>query len=77
MVSLTLDKGSTWTVTGTSYLTTLTGLDLNGATVNNIDGGGHCVYYSGTVNGSNSAATYTLSGGGHLAPAGSTGLNCE
>jgi hypothetical protein len=76
-VSLTLDQGSTWTVTGSSYLTALTGLDLSGDTVNNIDGGGHCVYYSGTVNGSSSAATYRLTGGGYLAPAGSTGLNCE
>ena len=76
-VNLTLDQGSTWTVTGTSYLTTLSGLNLNGATVNNIDGGGHCVYYSGAVNGANDAVIYTLSGGGYLAPAGSAGLNCE
>jgi hypothetical protein len=76
-VNLTLDQGSIWTVTGTSYLSTLNGLEMNGATVNNIDGGGHCVYYSGAVNGSNSAAVYQLSGGGYLAPAGSTGLNCE
>lgn len=81
MVSLALDEASTWTVTGTSYLTTLSGLDLNGldltgVTVNNIDGGGHCVYYSGTVNGA-SNAVYALSGGGFLAPAGTTGLACQ
>ena len=75
-VSLALDESSTWTVTGTSYLSSLAGLDLNGATVNNIDGGGHCVYYSGTVNGSGSVV-YTLSGGGFLAPAGTSGLACH
>jgi len=88
-VNLTLDSGSVWTVTGTSYLTSLAGLNLNGTTVKNIDGGGHCVYYSGTINGSgmirppalaNSAsgtAIYALSGGGFLAPAGTVGLNCN
>jgi hypothetical protein len=76
-VSLALDAGSVWTVTGTSYLTALSGLDVAGRTVNNIDGGGHCVFYSGAVNGSSSRATYTLSGGGFLAPLGTTGLNCD
>lgn len=86
MVSLALDEASTWTVTGTSHLTTLTGLDVtvldptgatvNNPTVNNIDGGGHCVYYSGTVNGA-SGVLYALSGGGFLAPAGTTGLACH
>lgn len=74
-VSLVLDAASTWTVTGTSYLNTLSGADLDGAAVNNIDGGGHCVYYTGAVNGT-SGVTYTLSGGGFLAPSGTTGLAC-
>jgi hypothetical protein len=79
-VSLALDSTSNWTVTGTSYLTTLTGLELNGTTVTNIVGNGHCVYYSGsTINGSSSSTTYTLSGtsGGYLAPKGTSGLTCE
>jgi hypothetical protein len=76
-VSLALDKQSMWTVTATSYLTTLNGLDLDGATVNNIDGGGHCVFYSGSVNGSASSSIYALAGGGNLAPVGSTGLDCK
>jgi len=76
-VSLELDRASQWTVTGTSYLTSLGGLDLDGSSVGNIDGGGHCVFYSGTINGSASHATFTLSGGGYLAPAGTTGLRCE
>lgn len=76
-VSLTLDAESLWMVTGTSYLTSLDGLDLSGTTVNNIEGGGHCVYYSDEINGASSQAVYALSGGGYLAPKGTTGLACE
>ncbi len=78
-VSLTLDSASTWTVTATSWLTALNGLEINSTTVTNIDGGGHCVYYSGTINGASSATQYTLGGssGGTLAPAGTTGLTCN
>jgi hypothetical protein len=79
-VGLTLDSASSWTVTGTSYLTTLSGLVISGSNVvSNIDGGGHCVYYSGNINGSSSTTTYTLSGtnGGYLAPVGTTGLTCN
>jgi hypothetical protein len=76
-VSLELDRGSVWTVTGTSYMTNLDGLDLDARTVNNIDGGGHCVYYSGTINGSASHAVFALGGGGFLAPLGTLGLRCE
>jgi len=76
-VSLTLDASSLWTVTGSSSLGTLSGLDITGGTVNNIDGGGHCVFYSGSVNGAGSRAIYALSGGGFLAPAGTAGLNCQ
>ncbi len=75
-VDLKLDRGSLWNVTGTSYLTALDGLDLDGRTVNNIDGGGHCVYYSGTINGSASTVIFALNGGGFLAPAGTAGLGC-
>jgi hypothetical protein len=46
--------------------------------VSNIVGNGHCVYYSGKINGSTSTTTYTLGGtGGYLAPTGTTGLTCE
>ena len=75
-VSLTLDESSTWTVTATSYLTSLIGLDVSDNTVNNIDGGGHCVYYSGSIGGSGKQV-YALSGGGFLAPAGTSGLACR
>jgi hypothetical protein len=78
--SLTLDPASSWTVTNTSYLTSLTGLVISGSNVvGNINGGGHCVYYSGNINGSSSTTTYTLSGtnGGYLALVGTTGLTCN
>jgi hypothetical protein len=75
-VSLTLDESSTWAVTATSYLTSLIGLDVSDNTVNNIDGGGHCVYYSGSIGGSGKQV-YALSGGGFLAPAGTSGLACR
>jgi hypothetical protein len=75
-VSLTLDAASSWTVTGSSYLSSLSGVDLQSGTASNIDGGGHCVFYSGTVNGM-SGVTLALSGGGFLAPAGTTGLACH
>jgi len=74
---LRLDAASRWMVTGNSYLTDLAGLDLSGASVNNIDGGGHCVFYSGRINGAAKARTYSLQGGGFLAPAGTTGLACQ
>ena len=79
-VGLTMDSTSGWTVTGTSYLTTLSGLVINGSNVvSNIDGGGYCVYYSGNINGASSTTTYTLSGtnAGYLAPVGTTGLTCN
>jgi hypothetical protein len=78
-VSLTLDSASSWTVTATSNLTTLSGLTISGSNVvSNIDGGGHCVYYSDNINGASSTATYTLSGAnaGYLARVGATGLTC-
>lgn len=76
-VSLELDRASVWTVTGTSHLTSLSGLEFDGQAVNNIDGGGHCVYYSGNINGSPGKTVFPLSGGGFLAPVGTTGLRCE
>ena len=77
VVAIKLDAASLWTVTGTSHLTNLEGLDLSAKTVNNIDGGGHCVYYSGGVNRASDRLVYALSGGGYLAPEGTAGLACE
>jgi hypothetical protein len=76
-VSLTLDASSKWTVTATSHLTSLSGLDVSGGMVNNINGGGHCVYYSGAVDEVSDRSVYALRGGGFLAPEGTTGLGCN
>ena len=76
-VSLTLDASSTWTVTATSHLNSLFGLDISGGKVINIDGGGHCVFYSGSINGANGNTVYTLSGAGFLAPDGALGTACH
>jgi len=71
-VGLTLDSTSTWTVTGTSYLTTLSDTaGISGTTITNIVGNGYTVYYY--LSASNSALgglTYTLAGsaGGYLKP---------
>jgi hypothetical protein len=76
-MSLTLDPASLWIVSGNSFVTGLDGLDLDGNTVKNIDGGGHCVFYSGEINGERGTKVYALSGGGYLAPRGTQGLACE
>jgi hypothetical protein len=68
-VALTLDSTSTWTVTGTSYLTTLNDSGgISGSAVTNIIGNGNNVYYLSADNPSLAGATYTLSGGGSLIP---------
>lgn len=68
-VTLRLDSTSTWTVTGTSYVTVLKGLRISGSTVTNITGNGHTVYYDASANPSLGSKTFTLSGGGTLKPA--------
>ena len=68
-VSLTLDSSSTWTVTGTSYLTVLSdSAGVSGTSVTNIVGNGNIVYYKSSSNSWLSGATYSLSGGGYLEP---------
>lgn len=71
-ISLTLDTGSTWTVTADSYLTSLADVDgIDGASIRNIIGNGHTVYYdaSDAANSALAGQTYTLAGGGTLHPA--------
>jgi hypothetical protein len=70
-VSLSLDSTSTWTVTGTSYLTTLSDTSgISGTTITNIIGGGYTVYYVSASNTALGGLTYTLAGsaGGYLKP---------
>jgi len=69
VVGLTLDATSKWTVTGTSYLTTLSdAAAISGTSITNIVGNGNIVYYSSANNSSLGGLTYTLSGGGYLEP---------
>ena len=67
MMALALDSSSTWNVTGTSYLTTLTDDD---STLSNIDDNGYTVYYdsSNSANSWLESKTYDLNGGGKLTP---------
>jgi len=68
-VAVSLDSTSTWTVTATSYLTSLTGVKVSGSRVRNIVGNGHTVYYDRGANSDLTGKTYTLTGGGTLQPA--------
>jgi hypothetical protein len=85
--NLVLDPTNTWAVDANTHLHNIAVVVLNDRTVENIDGGGHCVYYSGKAymapatqmsNGSTDAkGVYELSGGGHLVPEGTADLDCE
>jgi hypothetical protein len=69
VVGLTLDSTSKWTVTGTSYLTSLSdAAGISGTAVSNIVGNGNTVYYLSANNPLLGGLTYTLSGGGSLKP---------
>lgn len=86
-IDLVLDPANTWRLDADSHLHNITGVALNDGTVQNIDSGGHCVYYSGKVyfaagadgpsGVTNANGVYELSGGGYLAPEGTADLNCE
>jgi hypothetical protein len=67
-VSLALDASSTWSVTADSHLTSLSGAGISGATVTNITGNGHTVYYDSASCPALGGLTYTLAGGGTLMP---------
>lgn len=67
LVSITLDKSSTWSVTADSYLTSLTDADTS---LKNITSNGHTIYYDST-NSANSwlnGKTISLSDGGKITP---------
>ena len=86
-INLVLDPANTWTVDTTIHLHNIAGVVLNNGTVQNIDSGGHCIYYSGKAyfdagaksesSDSGSPGVYELSGGGYLAPEGTKDLNCD
>jgi len=66
-MALTLDSTSTWDVTGTSYLTSLTDKDSSLA---NIKDNGYAIYYDAddSANSWLEGETYTLTDGGKLTP---------
>jgi hypothetical protein len=85
--NLVLDPANTWPVDANLHLHNIAVVVLNDGTVENIDGEGRCVYYSGKAyiaagaqghsDSSNANGVYELSGGGYLAPEGTAGLDCE
>lgn len=67
--TLSLDETSTWTVTGNSYLTTLTGAIIGeDGSITNIVGNGNTVTYDADAEANSylGGATYTLADGGTL-----------
>lgn len=85
--NLVLDPANTWNFTADLHLHNVAGVALSNGTVENVDGDGNCVYYSGKAyiaagaqgssGSSGSSAVYELSGGGYLAPEGTPDLNCN
>ncbi|MGD0774924.1 MAG: hypothetical protein ABSC05_19085 [Candidatus Solibacter sp.] len=70
--SLTLDAASLWSVTGNSVLTSLTDTaGISGTSVTNIKGNGYTVTYDSSLSANSylGGKTYSLAGGGTLAPA--------
>jgi hypothetical protein len=76
--NLVLDPKNVWSLSADSSLHDVSGVVLSGGEIQNIDGGDHCLYYAGTLYFSSGASdtkgVYPLSGGGYLAPAGTSGL---
>lgn len=68
-IVVTLDGTSTWTLTGNSYVTTISGAVISGSSVTNITGNGFNVYYESSANPELNGQTYSLIGGGSLMPA--------
>lgn len=66
-VTLSLDSTSTWNVTGTSYVTSLTDSDSQ---LTNIKDNGNTIYYDSSVSANSwlDGKTYTLADGGKLTP---------
>jgi len=74
-VSLALDAGSTWDLTGNSVLTSLVDIaGISGSSISNIKGNGYSATYDATLAANTylGGKTYNLANGGTLAPAGSS-----
>lgn len=79
--NLVLDPAGIFSFNANSSLHDLSGVALSGGAVENIDSGGHCLYYTGRLylsgGKSDAKGVYPLNGGGYLAPAGTAGLDCD
>jgi len=85
--TLVLDAANSWTAPASVHLHNVAVVVLRNGTVQNIDGDGHCVFYSGQVffakgsekpsSSSESPGVYELAGGGYLAPEGTKEIGCE
>jgi len=79
--NIALDPTNIWTLTANSYLHDVSGVVLNDGSVQNIDGSGYCLYYSGSLyfagGSSDAKGIYPLMDGGFLAPVGTAGLDCQ
>jgi hypothetical protein len=76
--ALTIDAGSMWTVTGTSYLTSLSDSGgISGGSITNITGNGNAVYYNSSLaaNSGLGGKTYGLLNGGELTPRTTSGVD--
>jgi hypothetical protein len=72
-VSITLDATSFWNVTAASRVTTLAGVELSGTAVVNVLGAASVCYatsFTDTTGAVHTSGSYTLPGGGTLAPCG-------
>lgn len=70
-VAVALDSSSSWSVSADSNVTSLTGAVIKDSAITNIKGNGHTITYDSSVSANSSLGgkTYTLAGGGTLAPA--------
>ena len=81
LTNLVTDPAGAWTVTATSHVESLARVAIDGDTILNIDGEGHCVYYSGSLfpasGTKNATGVYALPSGGFVAPEGTPDLDCD
>lgn len=77
--ALTLDSTSTWSVKGNSVLTTLSGADISGTSITNINGNGYTVCYDSSLSANNALGgkTYSLQNGGNLTPVSSSATSAS
>ncbi|MEA4811270.1 MAG: hypothetical protein VB108_01720 [Anaerolineaceae bacterium] len=69
LTSFSMDSGSTWVLTGNSYVNRISGVLASGNTVLGIIGNGFTLFYDPLLSPSLGGNTYSLTGGGSLTPA--------